>query len=109
MTKDEFLARCGTAWDAGLCTPDRLRLMDRWLDFVMRFEAGQMSYVVDFIAMEARRCERFTGHKTLANDEDGYALIRLAAILTHPCQECATNPKAWWTRPAFCDHRSNGG
>lgn len=29
----------------------------------------------------------------------------LAAILTHPCQQCAEDPEAWHTRQAFCQHR----
>lgn len=111
MTKEQFLARCGNAYDAGLCTPEQLRLLDRWLDFVMRFEGGQMAYVAEFIEQESRRTNHFHRHGTLANDGDGYALIQLAAILTHPCQSCATEPehKAWWTRPAFCEHKKRAG
>jgi hypothetical protein len=41
---------------------------------------------------------------TLANDPEGYAIIRLLAVLTHPCQQCAEDPGAWHTRPAFCKH-----
>lgn len=105
LTKEQFLARCGNAWDAGLCTPERLRLLENWLDFVLRFEGGQMNYAVEFLEREQQRTNFFHGGSTLAGDPDGYALNQLAAILTHPCQACATDPKAWWTRPAFCEHR----
>jgi hypothetical protein len=106
MTRDDFLARCANAYDAGLMTPERIRLMDSWLDFVLRFEGGQMNYVADFIEDERRRCRGFHAGHTLAGDINGYALIQFAAILTHSCQICATDPKAWWTRPAFCPHRN---
>ena len=104
MTKPEFLARCANAWDVGLCTPGQLRLMSSWLDFVMRLEGGQMSYVADFLEQEAERTDRFHT-RILANDQEGYNLQRLAAILVHPCQRCAVDRDAWWTRPAFCEHR----
>lgn len=108
MTKDEFLARCDNAWEIGLCTPERLRLMERWLDFVLRFEGGQMCYAVDFLEQEMRRNGGPTGTGAigkLAGDDDGYALIQLAAILTHRCQACATDSGAWHTRQAFCQHK----
>ena len=108
MTKEQFLARCENAFNVGLCTPERLRLMERWLDFVLRFEGGQMSFVVDFLAAEKRRNNAPTQDMAigrLAGDADGYALNQFAAILTHHCQECATDPNAWWTRSGFCDHR----
>jgi hypothetical protein len=103
MTREQLIARVGNAFDAGLLTPERIRLMSNWLDFVLRFEGGQMNYVVDFLESERMR----TGlHQTLANDVDGYALIQFAAILTHPCQQCAVDPGAWWTRPGLmCRHR----
>lgn len=104
LTKEQFLARCGNAFDMGLITPETLRLLERWLDFVMRFEGGQMNYVADFIEAEARRLERFYPQKTLANDADGYKLIQLAAILGHRCQACAQSQHAWHTRAAFCEH-----
>lgn len=43
-----------------------------------------------------------------ANDRIGYGLIRLAAVLAHPCQQCAEDPGAWHTRSAFCPHREKG-
>lgn len=45
MTKDEFLARCANAFDAGLLTPQRITLLNAWLDFVMRFEGGRRQVV----------------------------------------------------------------
>ena len=107
MTKEQFLARMANAWDEGLCTDQQLRLMERWLDFVMRFEGGQMQYVRSFMEDEWRRTGNFS--RTLAGDHEGYKLIQLAAIVTHPCQECATssekNTDVWWTRAAFCPHK----
>lgn len=103
MTKDEFLARCANAYEVGLCSEVRLRLMFDWLDALMRLEGGQLSYLVPFLEAENSRTGSFV--HTLANDADGYALIQFASILRHPCQRCATDPDAWWTRPAFCEHR----
>lgn len=103
--KQDFLARCANAFDAGLCTPERLRLLDKWIDAVMRFEGGQMAYFADFLEIESQRTNHFRHARVLAGDDDGYALVKIAAILTHPCQVCATDPKAWWTRAAFCEHQ----
>jgi len=36
MNKAEFLARCSNAYDCGLITEERMRLMESWLDVVMR-------------------------------------------------------------------------
>lgn len=105
MTKEQFLARCANAYDAGLITPVTVTLLDRWVDFVMRFEGGQMNYVASFIEDECQRTNHF--HTKLAGDEDGYRIIQFAAILKHHCQKCATDPNAWWTRSAFCDHKEN--
>lgn len=110
MTKDEFLARCATAWDCGYVTPDRLCLMMRWLDFVMRFEGGQLSMALDFLVDERRRNKCPAGTSSgaignLAGDADGYALIQLSCLLAHPCQKCATDTSAWHTRAGFCEHR----
>jgi len=105
LSREAFLRRCETLFDAGLAAPYRLRLLDKWLDFVCRFEGGQMRYVADFIEDEATRTMRFSNGRTLANDADGYALVQFAAILTHPCQLCAEDLNAWWTRAAFCEHK----
>ena len=114
MTKEEFLARCANAFDAGLCTPQRLRILDRWTDFALRYngvhlgQTGQDRYLFDHLECESRRtaAKGFqSGHRTLASDTDGYALIQMSAILNHPCQICAVDPKAWWTRSAMCPHR----
>jgi hypothetical protein len=105
LTKQQFLDRCANAFDAGLISESTLGLLDRWTDFVMRFEGGQMNYAIDFLRDEYDRLEHFHPHKTLANDADGYRVIQFAAILKHHCQQCATNPNAWWTRGCFCDHK----
>lgn len=106
LTKEEIVDRVATAFDMGLLTRQRLTLMERWLDFVMRFEAGQMMYVVDFLDAEKRRNGPTTNSAigNLAGDEDGYALIRLAALLNHKCQQCAEDHEAWHTRSAYCPH-----
>lgn len=105
MTKEDFLARCANAYDAGLVTPERLRLMDRWLDSVLRLEGGHVGHWADFLSDEHTRTHGFTSNRVLANDTDGYALIQFSAILNHPCSLCATDPTAWWTRAAFCQHK----
>lgn len=108
ITKDEFLARCANAYEMGLIDPGQMALMERWLDFVMRFEHTLLShgqsqgiYAMDFLEGERARLNG----STLANDSSGYGLIRFAAILSHPCQECAADPTAWHTRSAFCEHK----
>lgn len=113
MTKDEFLKRCETIYDSGLARPEVLRLMNRWVDAVMRFEGGQRNEFQlhiweQFIEDERRRTDGFANLKTLANDMDGYDIIKLVAILVHPCQACAESTEAWHTRPAFCEHRREG-
>ena len=40
MTRDEFLKRCATAYDAGLCRPEFLSLLRVWLDAMLRLQAG---------------------------------------------------------------------
>lgn len=103
--RDLFLARCATAYDAGLCTPDRLKILQRWAEIVMRLEGGQLGYVVEMLAEDSERTNGFRSGAVLANDSEGYAAVQLMALLNHPCQSCATDPAAWWTRPGFCPHR----
>jgi hypothetical protein len=116
MTKEEFLARCANAYDMGLVTPERMSMMERWLDVVMReghsrLCAGrnlqaQWNDVREFWVREEARLNRKTDETfgsseatfTLANDADGYAIIVLAAILGNSCQQCAVDPQAWHTR-----------
>lgn len=105
MTEKEFLARCKTIWDAGLATPERLRLLERWIEMVMRLEGGQLNYFSEMLESERERLDGFRSGRTLANDADGYALVQMAAILVHPCQACAEDKNAWWTRAAFCEHK----
>lgn len=106
MTRDHFLARCATAFDMGLVTVESLGLLERWIDCVLRLEGGQLQYVATFLEAETERTNHF--QRTLANDPGGYGLVRLAALLSHPCQQCATNPEAWHTRAAFCPHQGEG-
>lgn len=105
-SKAAFLARCATAYDAGLCTLDRLRILQRWVEIVMRLEGGQLGYAVEMLAAESERTAGFRSGAVLANDSEGYAAVQLLALLTHHCQQCATDPGAWWTRPGFCQHRA---
>lgn len=105
MTKKDFLARCSNAFDMGLCFPEILQLAERWTDGVMRYEGGQIHYWQELMEDEFKRLERFASHKVLANDQVGYKVIQLMAILTHPCQKCAVDPKAWHTRAGFCNHK----
>ena len=108
MTRAEFLARCSTIFDMGLATEEQLRLLERWADTMLRLEyclfdqGDQIHYVWQFLEAERRRIgER---GNTLANDEAGYNLVRMAAVLSHPCQKCAEDPRAWHTRSAMCSH-----
>ena len=103
LTKEQMLARVSNAIDMGLMTRKQIGLLDKWLDFVLRLEGGQMNYVAEFMESEKRRTSHFA--RTLASDDEGYALNRLAAVLSHPCQQCAEDPKAWHTRSAFCPHK----
>ncbi len=114
LTKEEFLARCANAYDCGLVTKDLMHLLNQWLDTMMRLEhslftyggQSQLHYVWDFLQEERKRLEVEKNRtQTLAGDKDGYTLIQFAAILSHHCQKCATDPNAWWTRPGFCDHK----
>jgi len=105
MTKEEFLNRCATAWEAGLITPETLRLLESWADSVMRLEGGQINFWSQFIEAERRRTDSFHPSRTLANDHTGYKIIQLVSVFTHPCQKCAEDPNAWHTRPKFCPHK----
>lgn len=103
MTKEDFLARMSNAYDMGLCKPEVLRLAERWTDGIMRLEGGQFNYWHELMQSEYERTRHF--HTNLANDELGYKVIQLMAILTHHCQKCAVDPEAWHTRSGFCDHK----
>ena len=113
MTRDEFLARCATIYDTGHAKPELFRLMRDWLDAMMRLEHtflgrmgdGQGQHFLDFMKQEEERLGGRYCCSTLASDRDGYALQEIAAILAHPCQACAEDSQAWWTRPGFCTHK----
>lgn len=102
--KEAFLRRCANIYDVGLADREILILLNTWVDAVMRFEGGQINTFVDFLLSERQR-HGFYSHGTLANDHLGYKVIKFAAILAHPCQKCAEDPNAWWTRSAFCEHK----
>jgi hypothetical protein len=112
LTEAEFLARCRVAYRYGLGRPEIARLMASWLDAVMRYEHSLLSNGqtqgrdwLDFLKAEDERTGK--GKRTLASDPDGYALQQIAAVFSHPCQECAASLEAWHTRPGFCTHRSS--
>lgn len=111
MTKDEYMKRCETIWNTGNARPELFRLLRDWLDAVMRYEHSLFSmdgqtqgrYWLAFLNSEFVRTN--DGARTLANDADGYALQEFAAVLCHPCQQCAESKDAWHTRAGFCDHK----
>ena len=110
LTEEQFLDRCRIAYRYGLGRPEIARLLRNQLDALMRYEHSLFSYGqtqgrdwLNFLNAEDERTEH--GRYTLAGDEDGYALQKIAAVFSHPCQECATNPEAWHTRPGFCPHK----
>jgi hypothetical protein len=112
LTKEDFLARCANAYDVGLITPELMQLLATWTDAMLRLEhsiftiggQSQLHYVWDFLTMEKERVAEHS-NMTLASDAAGYKLVELTALLSHPCQECATSQHAWWTRPGWCDHK----
>lgn len=111
MSEKDFLARCKTIYRMGLVRPSLFNLLERWVDFVMRYEhtwftsggQSQGRYCIDFLNSELARINA-NGIRTLAGDTEGYDIIQFAAVLQHPCQKCAEDPKAWHTRSGFCTH-----
>lgn len=103
LTRSEFLARCSNAYDTGHAAPQNLEILARWVEIVARLQTGQLGMALDHLREEEQRTGGFG--VSGANDTEGYRVVELAAILTHPCQECAVSPDAWWTRPGFCTHR----
>ena len=103
MTKTEFLARCEMAWDAGLIGDNRdmLRLLYNWTDYTLRVEGNQPDIAEEIMYEERKR----DGFGLLASDTLGYRVVTFAALLAHPCQKCATDRDAWWTRFGFCTHK----
>ena len=102
MGKNEFLKRCGTAWDAGYVKPEYLHRLRDVLELVMRFEGGQISQCTSIMEREFNATEGL--HRLLAGDTELYGLLGLAYLLCHPCGKCAHDPKAWHTRYAYCNH-----
>jgi hypothetical protein len=110
FTKEEFLKRCETIYEMGFVSRDTFTLMSRWLEAINRYEQGyfnndlvQMQIFEGIMSWEKKRTKNFT--KTLAGDAEGYSLIKIAAVLCHPCQKCAEDKNAWHTRQAFCEHK----
>ena len=101
MTKQEFIKRCGNAYDMGLI--DCLWLMRDWCDAMLRLEGNQAHAFFSQIEKDRSRTNDFS--RTLANDHQGYKIIQLTSLLAHPCQTCAEDPGAWHTRTAFCEHK----
>lgn len=87
---------------------------ERGQDSYWRMEAArQQKDIFDsLVEQEVARVLKAGGNgphqMTLANDAEGYAAVEFTAILTHPCQICATDAGAWWTRAGFCPHRRTG-
>ncbi|BDI33437.1 hypothetical protein CCAX7_54880 [Capsulimonas corticalis] len=128
MTKEEFLARCAMIYDLGLAAPETLTSLERGADVLnrladsaargaIRIESdapGQAHAKQRWIAaqlvieegnrIQAARQDRFT-LMTLASDPVGYGAVRIAAILNHSCQQCATDPLLMHTRSGLCAHR----
>jgi hypothetical protein len=105
ITQTPFVARLITATKMGLFRPTVLAVLKRWADAMMRLEGGQLGTFLQHLTIEAERLSNFSVYRTLGNDPDGYDALRLLALLTHPCQQCATDPDAWHTRWAFCQHK----
>lgn len=105
MTKQEFLDRCAVAYDLGFFERPNIMHVLHAYDAMHRLEGGQIQYFTDFLESERQRTKNFTNMYQLANDKLGYTGIQLLHLLCHPCQKCATDPKAWHTRWGFCNHR----
>lgn len=104
MTKEQFLKRCENIYNMGLASDKNFLLIEKLVDGVLRLNGGQTRYFVEMLESERERTRNFADDMSLANDVDGYSCIQLLAVLTHHCQKCAEDPKAWHTRAAFCPH-----
>ena|SRR3990167_1174331 len=107
MTKEQFLSRCGNAYDMGLVSEDIIHHIERLYDGMTRLEGGQIDCFAEMLETERQRTSNFSNYMQLANDKLGYDGTQLLAILTHHCQQCGEDPKAWHTRPAFCSHKKS--
>lgn len=101
MTKQEFLDRCSTAWDAGYISEDVLVTIRNFHEITAR-EYGNQYDISKFIREYE---EQRMGDRSLASDSVAYKGTRFLYLLTHPCQLCATDKSAWHTRYAFCEHK----
>lgn len=122
MTRKEWLARCSTAYDIGLANDRTLLGLCAASDTYLRLthvtvlkNRGEEDNLQESIAIESLRLEADRVIKessesfirTLANDPKLYSGVTLAALLRHPCQKCATDPRACHTRYGFCEHQSD--
>lgn len=81
--------------------------IERSYDAIFRLQGGQLHYFLDHMNKESERTYRFDNRMQLANDKLGYDCIYVLAVLTHHCQKCAVDPKAWHTRAGFCPHKKH--
>ena len=87
-------------------------MLSDWTNAMLRLEhslftiggQSQLRHIWDFLTREKARVAKIS-NMTLASDAAGYKLVELAAIFSHPCQECAISPNAWWTRSGWCNHK----
>lgn len=123
ITKEQFLKRCATAWDAGYVDLWGLKRARNSLDLVMRLKAAYVGFnrdssgndLIAEIGVEGHQGEmaisslvneiEIAPKKKLACDTEAYQAIQFVSLLTHPCQKCAEDKDAWHTRAGFCPHR----
>lgn len=114
MTKQEWLARCAMAYDAGFVNDDVLDclslgsdVLNRLVHYHMHNESvHQLEIAYGYVADEINRIKSSNNPSgTLASDRVGYGAVELAAIFKHPCQLCGTDRSAWHTRIGFCNHK----
>ena len=116
MTKTEWLARCATAYDMGFIatrtvTRDLAQAVDVYLRLRCVYKDNPMAFTQIQQTQQGKiAIESLTDYNTPIGDvlagDRAYRACELAALLDHPCQRCATDPKAWHTRYGFCPHRS---
>lgn len=122
MTKQEFLRRCETAYDMGFFNDRTVSShMAHALDAYLRLRHVIYAYKNDPVWDRLRDLDyqagtalnALIGYGVIADFEPGrtlagdpaYEAARCAAVLDHPRQKCAENPRAWHTRYGFCEHK----
>lgn len=99
MTKEKFLKRCETAWDAGYINKESIKMLRLAVEYTSRLQWWQAD-----IAEEAMsEIQEESKWRQLATFSELYKCVQLAYLLCHPCDECAENPNAWHTRWWFCN------